>query len=180
MVVASVTSGYVLEKTVGDGTYSNRDAAFDIGIGAMGGAVIGPTIKVGAKASVGIARYLGKARKHGKLSDEAGQAIIASVRSSAKHYKPIGVSAIGESTKAGLGRFMSSGSRSEGNASKVGPGGNTPGVYEPRRGHETTNGVIVAHGCKPGFVPRWHRHKDGRITAICVPLRFARKKIAYE
>lgn len=45
-VLISVGSGYILEKTIGDGDYSGRDLAIDSGLGLIPGAAL---VKPGAK-----------------------------------------------------------------------------------------------------------------------------------
>lgn len=50
-VAVSVTSGYILERTIGDGEYSGRDAAVDIGLGLIpGAALVKPGVKIAASA----------------------------------------------------------------------------------------------------------------------------------
>ena len=50
-VAISVTSGYIIEKTIGDGDYSNRDAAIDVGLGLIPGAALAkPGLKIVASA----------------------------------------------------------------------------------------------------------------------------------
>lgn len=76
--------------------------------------------------------------------------------------------------------------QSPGNSSQVlpagsaRPGGNTPGVYVPKKGHVTRNGKIKSHSCKKGYYPRWHRHKNGDISAVCVPNSLKGKRIRFE
>lgn len=47
-VVVSVGGGYIMEKTIGDGDYSMRDASIDMGIGLVPGAAFAkPIAKIG-------------------------------------------------------------------------------------------------------------------------------------
>eukprot|EP00661_Eupelagonemidae_sp_cell13_P010810 gene10810-biopygen16821 len=85
------------------------------------------------------------------------------------------------------GQFRDQLFQSPGNSSQVlpagsaRPGGNTPGVYVPKTGHETRNGKILGNGsCKKGYHPRWHRHKNGDFSAVCVPNSLKGKRISFE
>jgi hypothetical protein len=172
--------GYTLDHFLGDSDYSGKEAFVDATTGALGGGLVNPVIRVGSRANKVIRHSGRQVYKVGAGATES--LLVAGYVTKPMISRPVRMELLAGAA-AGLVydiATQSSGSSSEQNGTHVGPGGNTPGVYEPRTGHETSNGVIVKHSCKPRFVPRWHRHKDGRITAVCVPLKYARKKITYE
>lgn len=174
MIATSVTSGYVIEKTIGDGDYSATDAAFDVGIGAMGGAVVGPSLKIGGRMAVGLARYGGKARKFGKHSDEAAETIITAVGKSGKDYQKLGIAYVGETSKTMVvgHNSGSSGGRSEQNASKVPSGGTKAQTVPPSvRGQrlktlmkEIGYGKVARDVCPKGY--KLVRTKTGFICQL--------------
>ena len=149
--------------------------------GAVGGGLAGPVLRMSSRANKII-------RHSGSKGYQVGAGAVESLTIAGYVSKPMISRPVRMELLAGgvaglvydIAYGKSSGSSSEQNGTHVGPGGNTPGVYVPKSGHEVRNGKITKHVCKPGFHPRWHRHKDGSFTAVCVPNKYRRKKITYE
>lgn len=84
-VTVSVVGGYVIEKTIGDGDYSQRDLAIDVGLGLVPGAALAkPAAKILASA-----RHL----RHydPKMGDTLGTAVTALAFVNRKNLKQLGL-----------------------------------------------------------------------------------------
>ena len=177
-----VALGYTLDHIFGDSDYTGREMFVDTATGALGGGLVRPLTSVGTRFGKVVRHYGDDAYKVG--ASGVDDLIVAGYITAPMISRPARMEFIGGAV-AGLVYDIAYGKspdvRSERNASDVTSGGNTPGVYVPKTGHETRNGKILGNGsCKKGFHPRWHTHKNGDFSAICVPNKLRGKKVTFE
>lgn len=179
-IAGGLLLGYASDHYLGDSHYSGREIAIDATTGALGGGLVGPVMRVGSRSNTIIKNTGRRGWQAGVGATES--LMIAGYVTKPMISRPVRMELIAGGI-AGLAydhfTSKSSGSSSEQNGTHVGPGGNTPGVYVPKTGHEVRNGKITKHVCRPGFHPRWHKHKNGTFTAVCVPNKYRRKKITF-
>ena len=83
-VAVSVASGYLLEKSIGDKDYSDRDLAVDVALGLVPGAAL-------AKPGLKIAASLRHLRHFERGVDTAKGVAIGLAYYNRKNFKPIGI-----------------------------------------------------------------------------------------
>lgn len=153
----------------------------DATTGAMGGGLVNPVIRVSSRANKVIRHTGGRVYKVGAGATQS--LLIAGYVTKPMISRPARIELVAGGVASlvyDIAYGKSSGSRSEGNASKVGSVGNTPGVYAPKIGHTIRGGKIVGHHCSKGYHPRVHRHVNGDISLVCVPNKYKGKKIRFD
>jgi len=144
--------GYTLDHFFGDSEYSGKEAFVDGTTGLIGGGLVNPVIKVGSRVNK-VIKYGGddavKAITKGEMIMTAGY-VTAPMASAPVRKELIGGAVAG--LVYDVASRMSPGSRSERNASDVGPGGTSLG-----RGRKTMQKMVKPvyrkgrDPCPPGY-----------------------------
>ena len=154
-VLVSVGSGYILEKTIGDGDYSGRDLAIDAGLGVIpGAAFVKPLGKIALSA-----RYL---KYFDEAEDTARAALFWMAVYNRRNFQQIGIHQASKVLIGGSYDHLTSGSsgtsatRASTRASKTKkfPGANIITPVKSRRG---ASGKQHGLTCPPGFKLQKHR-----------------------
>lgn len=141
--------GYTIDHYFGDSDYSFQEALVDGTLGALGGGIVGPAYTASGRAVTVLARYADDAVRVGY-----GGAVTAVGYVGRPFARPIGVKILATGpVESFYEKIMSSGSRSERNASNVCPGGTPPGYKQPSKHYRKYDGIVRKSKvtCPPGY-----------------------------
>ncbi len=158
-VAVSVASGYLLEKSIGDKDYSDRDLAVDVALGLIPGAALA---KPGAKIALSLRRL----RHFERGVDTAKGAVIALAHYNRRNFKPIGIWGATTVLAGGVYDYLSnSGGSSTGGSTrpqKISKAGSGSSTTSPTGG-KSSSGALRTRTSSRTRSKRWcprHRKYD--------------------